>query len=215
MHEYHAGYSPCAAPTDGSSASDCVRNFASMDAIEIGIQQVTFGSFVAVVNDEEQQQRIIPAINFTCHGFITKWILAAKWNNTDNLPELQTWNSTDGITYTQQGATTFSLEGGSAEMTYYEYSPNPPNEFNDGDVLGIFIPDQTRLAIFFERVDTSPLNYVYDTGNNNFSPPGGDLIATSRDTEVNAAPLIAVEVCELCMCSGTTVWHSRTSPVNA
>ncbi len=87
-------------------------------------------------------------------------------------------------------------------MTYYEYCPNPPHEFNDGDVLGMFIPDQTQLALFFERVDSgSFLNYVYDTGNN-FSPPGGDLTTTNRDREVNAAPLIAVEVCELCMCSG-------------
>ncbi len=199
MHGYHAGYSPCAAPTDGSSASDCVRNFASMDAIEIGIQQVTFGTFVAVVNDEEQQQRIIPAINFTCHGFITKWIFAAMWDNTDNLPELQTWNSTDGTTYKKQGATTVSLEGGSAEMTYYEYSPNPPHEFNDGDVLGMFIPDETRLALFFERVDSGSLNIVYDTGSGIVSPPVGDLIATNGDREVNAAPLIAVEVCELCI----------------
>ncbi len=161
-----------------------------MDAVMIGVEQ---SGTDKVINDEQQQQRLIPGITFTCHGFITKWILAAMWADTDHLPDLQTWNSPDGIIYTKQGNTTFSLEGGSAEMTYYEYSPNPPHEFNDGDVLGMFIPDQTRLALFFESVDSGSLNYVYDT---NVSPPGGDLITTSRDTEVNAAPLIAVEVCE-------------------
>ncbi len=54
------------------------------------------------VQDEQREQCLIPGISFTCHGFITKWILAAKWANTDHLPELQTWNSTDGITYTKR-----------------------------------------------------------------------------------------------------------------
>ncbi len=146
---------------------------------------------------EDSQQCLVPGISFTCHGFITKWILAAKWANTDHLPEQQTWNSPDDIIYTKQGATTFSLEGGSAEMTYFEYSPNPPHEFNDGDVLGMFIPDETRLAIFFVEVESDPLNYVDNTGNNNFNPPGGPFVTTTADTTVNAVPLIAVEVCKL------------------
>ncbi len=82
-------------------------------------------------------------------------------------------------------------------MTYYEYSPNPPHEFNDGDVLGMFIPDETRRAIFFVNVGSGPLNYVDNTGNNNFNPPGGPFETTSADTTVNAVPLIAVEVCKL------------------
>ncbi len=106
------------------------------------------------IDEEDREQRLIPDINFTCHGFITKWILAAEWDDEDIYPELQTWNSTDGITYTKQGATTFSLEGGSAEMTYYEYSPNPPHEFNDGDVLGSFIPDNPRYIGCFLREQT-------------------------------------------------------------
>ncbi len=79
-------------------------------------------------------------------------------------------------------------------MTYYEYSPNPPHEFNDGDVLGMFIPDETRLAIFFERVDSSCFNYV--DRNVNSIPPEGDFVTTTADNTVNAVPLIAVEVCE-------------------
>ncbi len=160
-----------------------------MDAIMAALQQS--------VQDNQQQQHLIPAINFTCHGFITKWILAAKWADTLRLPELQTWNSSDGITYTKQGATTVSLEGGSAEMAYYEYSPNPPHEFNDGDVLGMFIPDDTRLAVFFEQVDSAMLNYVDNAGNGVYSPPEGDFAITTADTTVTAAPLIAVEVCKL------------------
>ncbi len=105
------------APNDGSSASDCLSNFATMDAIMAGLGRSVRS------RDSEEEQLLIPEITFTCHGFITKWILAANWDDEDCYPELQTWNSIDGITYTKQGATTFSAEGGSEEMTFYEISP--------------------------------------------------------------------------------------------
>ncbi len=160
-----------------------------MDAIIDGLQQS--GMERPIEEAENNQQRLIPGITFTCHGFITKWILAAKWGDEDNYPELQTWNSTDGITYTKQEATTFSLEGGSAEMTFYEYTPDTPHEFYDGDVLGMFIPDKSRYEIFFQ--DESALtNYFYDTGKD---PPEDDFITTGMDT-ANVHPLVAVEVCE-------------------
>ncbi len=162
-----------------------------MDQVMIGVQQMEGGR---PIQEEEREQRLIPDINFTCHGFITKWILAAMWADEDVYPELQTWNSTDGITYTKQGATTFSLEGGSAVMTYYEYSPNSPHEFNDGDVLGMFIPDKSRYKLFFERTDSGPENYVEDMADS----AGSDFTTNSGGIQITSAvPLIAVEVCEL------------------
>ncbi len=160
-----------------------------MEEITIGLQQS--------IQDENKQQRLISGITFTCHGFITKWILAAKWetgNDKVNYPELQTWNSTDGITYTKQGATTFSFDGGSAEMTFYEYTPDTPHEFHDGDVLGMFIPDKSRYKIFFQADESGPTNYYYDTGKDTISPED-PFTTTGEDTEV-VHPLVAVEVCE-------------------
>ncbi len=162
-----------------------------MDEVMIGVKQTGGGR---PIQEEEREQRLIPGINFTCHGFITKWILAAMWANNNVYPELQTWNSTDGITYTKQGATTFSLEGGSTEVTYYEYSPNPPHEFNDGDVLGIFIPMEPRYKLFFERTDSGPENYVEDMADG----AGSDFTTNTNTVQTtNAVPLIAVEFCEL------------------
>ncbi len=160
-----------------------------MDAITIGLQQSGGGK---PIKEENRQQRLIPGINFTCHGFITKWILAAKWSDEDNYHELQTWNSTDGTTYTKQGTTTFSLDGGSAEMTFYEYTPDPTgHEFHDGDVLGMFIPDNSRYEIFFQADESGPMNY--DT----MGPPEGDFTTTGMGVATATAyPLLAVEVCE-------------------
>ena len=40
-------------------------------------------------------QQIIPDVNFTCDGLITKRILGATWNNGDDLySELQVWTET-------------------------------------------------------------------------------------------------------------------------
>ncbi len=181
------------APTDGSSASDCISSFATMDEIMIGLQQ---SGMERPIKDEKRQQRLIPGITFTCHGFITKWILAAKWGDKANYPELQTWNSSDGITYTKQGTTTFSFEGGSEEMLFYEYTPDPPgHEFQDGDVLGMFIPDKSRYNIFFQADESAPTNYFYDTGGGSTTPPEGDFTTTGIPT-ATAYPLLAVEICE-------------------
>ncbi len=162
-----------------------------MDEVMIGVQQT---GMEKPIKEEQKEQRLIPNINFTCHGFITKWIFLAKWDDKVVYPELQTWNSPDGTTYTKQGATTVSLEGGSVEMTYYEYSPNPLHEFNDGDVLGMFIPDKPRYKLFFERTDSGPENYVKDKADS----AGSEFTTNSGGIQMtNAVPLIAVEVCEL------------------
>ncbi len=179
-------------PNDGSSASDCLSNFATTDAIVAGLGQT--------IKKKENQQCLNSGITFTCHGFITKWILAAEWGDEVNYPELQTWNSTDGIMYTKQGATTFSVEGGSTEMTFYEYTPDTPHEFHDGDVLGMFIPDKSICQIFFEEVAVGPLNYFLYTGTAT-TPPVGDF-TTSGKTIATAYPLLAVEVRELEQYSG-------------
>ncbi len=158
----------------------------------IGLQQ---SGIDRPIHDENRQQLLIPGITFTCHGFITKWILLAKWSDEVNYPELQTWNSTDGITYTKQGATTFSLEGGSAEMSLYEYTPDTPHEFHDGDVLGMFIPDKSRYEMFLLADKSGPTNYFYDTGKDSTFPPEDDFTTTAADTAI-VHPLIIVEVCE-------------------
>ncbi len=173
------------APDDGSSASDCLSNFATTDAIMAGL-----GRSVSS-RSSQREHGLIPEITFTCHGFITKWILAANWDDEDCYHELQTWNSIDGITYTKQGATTFSAEGGSEEMTFYEYTPDIPQEFHAGDVLGIFIPDWPYFQIFTEEVDSGPLNYFFDTG----SATTSQFNIAGKDVRI-AAPLIAVEICE-------------------
>ena len=159
-----------------------------MEAIEAAVQER--------ISDEQRQQRLIPGINFTCHGFITKWILGAKWMMEDNYPELQIWNSSDGTTYVKQSTTVFTVDGGSNNVSIYEYIPDPAQEFHDGDIFGIFIPDESRYKVFFIQDEDGPVNFAMNSGSMVSNPPEGDF-DTSGKTMVNEVPLIAVEVCEL------------------
>ncbi len=170
-----------------------------MDAILAGVEQT--------ISTESQQQRLIPGVTFTCHGFITKWILAASLSQSgfrNSYPELQTWNSSDGTTYSKQRATRFNPAGGSAEETFYEYTPDTPHEFHDGEVLGIFIPGglRTWYYVLFESGGDLPLSY-YETfsglsGAFTDTPPEGDFITTAQGVlTANEIPLMAVEVCKL------------------
>ena len=39
-----------------------------------------------------QRQQITPDINFTCEGFVTRWVVGGEWNGDDfRYPELQIW----------------------------------------------------------------------------------------------------------------------------
>ncbi len=59
-------------------------------------------------------------------------------------------------------------------MTFYEYTPDPPgHEFHDGDVLGMFIPAQSRYRMLFLADESGPTNYLYNTGS--ATPPEGNF----------------------------------------
>ena len=65
----------------------------------------------------DQQQQIIPSINFTCNGSITKCIVAAKWKNAGGPIPSQATELTyrDGTrSYAKFGANTLSVSTAAA-----------------------------------------------------------------------------------------------------
>ena len=112
-----------------------------------------------------QEQRILSGISFICSGSITKWIIGAQVRSStsaDLYPDLQVWrcmslqNCTD-VDCVRVGNSTISgavqVEG---DPNVYQYTPDPPLEFESGDVFGLYQPDSltSQLEVFFE--DTSP-----------------------------------------------------------
>jgi len=143
-----------------------------------------------------RQQRIIPAINFTCSGLINKWTVAAKWNGRHvNFPQLEIWRIQSGGSnvYYRVGST---LTEGEVEndSQIYEFVPSPPLWFQPGDILGIFNPDNPRLGIYY--VDTiGPPNYR-TTGEGTSPSTASFTISGSTDSQ-NDLPLITADTSEL------------------
>ena len=160
-----------------------------------------------ITNQAHRQQRIIPHINFTCDGAITKWIVAGRWDedpNSEWYPDIQIWRRTGTNMFTKVGNTTLRVEGGSDTVTYYEHSLITPLNFQAGDVLGIFQPGRgrNRLRVYFLS-GVGPRNYYETVASNDIVEPPSDMFTLGAVFQ-NDLPLVAVEICK-CTC---TVYNS-------
>ena len=105
------------------------------------------------------QLRLFPDITFTCNGSISKWIVGGTMDNNQNrMPELQLWRNTGGNIYTRIGFTRLPARPLVNNTT--EYIPNPPLQFQEGDILGVYQPrnDESTFVIYNQEFD-GPANY--------------------------------------------------------
>ena len=159
-----------------------------------------------------QEQRILSGISFTCSGSITKCIIGAQRRLSIAAvlyPDLQVWRCSvlvdkDAVDCDRVGNRTISgavqVEG---HPNVYQYTPDPPLEFESGDVFGLYQPDSltSQLEVSFEdtspggitiRVEdlSSPLTNINDMDNSlDIKDGGGD----------NDFPLITVETSKVNM----------------
>ena len=138
-------------------------------------------------------------INFTCSGLISKWTVAAKWNGLRrghvNFPQLEIWRiqSAESNVYNRVGST-LAEETIENDNRTYEFIPSTPLQFQPGDILGIFNPDNPRLGIYYvERI--GPPNY-HTTGEGT-SPSTASFNISGNTRSQNDLPLITVDTSEL------------------
>ena len=177
--------------------SQCTSGFMTLDSLR-GLGQVTGGNR----KNRDQQQRIIPSNNFTCNGSITKWIVAAKWENGGGhtyFPELQIWRA-GTFSYIKVNSSTLSATSEN-QSNVYEHIPSSPLPFQEGDFLGIFQPDRdtSRLRVYYiDKI--GPINYYYDPDSINLNvntPPVGIFVVISSTRNQDDRPLVAVEISKL------------------
>ena len=100
--------------------SQCTNGFMNLDRLrELG--RVTGGT----LRNRDQQQRIIPSIAFRCNGSITKWIVAAKWEDgggRNYFPELQIWRFFGRSVYGKINSSTLSATTNNSNSVY-EHTP--------------------------------------------------------------------------------------------
>ena len=79
--------------------------------------------------------------------------------NKAKRPELQIWrrDSEGGNSYTK---ISFSIlaPNGISNPYIHEYTPNPPLEFQVGDILGVYTPNKEELVVYYQE-GTGPVNY--------------------------------------------------------
>ena len=166
---------------------ECASGFIDQENLTIGLQ----------VRPRTQQQRIMPQLNFTCNGSLTKWIFAASWNGVsehDLYPDLQIWRPNGSGTYMKVQTSTVNITAQNT-TNRYEYILNPPLEFRAGDIVGIFQPSQARSRLYMQyyqgNMFSLVMSYYLQTTTSqfqNFSTSGQGV------TSQNVLPLITVEV---------------------
>ena len=140
-----------------------------------------------------REQRLFPDIQFTCNGLITKWIVGAQTGTSlTRMPELQIWRNNSGNTFTKiSSSLLIPNEIGNANV--HEFTPNPPLMFQDGDILGVYQPEdsQSQLVLYYQD-NTGPVNYRQSGFVNN--PLSSFTYSGSTPANEYDYPLVSVEV---------------------
>ena len=142
----------------------------------------------------DTSQYIYPEMRFTCNGTIIKWIYGGVQQPSGTmLPELQIWRQLGTDNYNKIGSSLVTANT-SIGTNLYEFIPQTPLEFKEGDIFGVHIPrmqgnDLHSLSLY-EQKESGPFN-LRDNGNPN-SPLS--TITGGLTTDGNDFPLVTVEI---------------------
>ena len=78
-------------------------------------------------------------------------------NDVELFPELQIWRNTGGSNYTKAN---FSILSSSTpdSNNIVEYNLSTPLEFQEGDILGVYQPQDSALVVYYQERD-GPVNF--------------------------------------------------------
>ena len=163
------------------------------------------------VRTRTRRQYGYPDIKFSCNGTITKWIYGAKVLSSGTVqPELQIWRQTGLDTYTKIGFSSVTANA-TASPNVHEYYPNTTLQFQQGDVLGVYYPDEihSNIEIYGQR-GSGPHNYykyLYYIDN---AP--SSLEISSLDISGNDFPLVSAVVSESSVTASQDSTSTMVSP---
>ena len=139
-----------------------------------------------IVNAPNDQQAIIPEINFTCNGTIRTWIIGGQWRNNNIKLELQIWRRNENGLYKKVESSDICVTKWNATGLYWYQLPTPPLSFQAGDILGFYQPSDSRLRLWL-ALHVDPLQTVYLRNGN----PNTEFPTTAKSSSRNV--LVSVE----------------------
>ena len=92
----------------------------------------------------EKEHRLFPDSTFTCNGSITKWIVGAgdiDKEESEN-SQIQLWCKLGASNNYHRIGASLLIPNETMQSSYnvHECIPNPPLEFPEGDILGVYVP---------------------------------------------------------------------------
>ena len=130
-----------------------------------------------------------PDLLFLCTGAVTKWIYGGTNLSNGNAPELQIWHQLGPNIYSKVGST-FVNSNTMIGTNLYEFVPQSPLEFKEGDILGIYVP-RTSQALH-EQIESGPAN-MHRIVNVRLSTLNGAMLTSSA----NNFPLVTAEISKI------------------
>ena len=149
------------------------------------------------IEERDQQQRILPSMNFSCSGNISKWTFVAR-NRTgrdrNQYPQFQLWRPDGSRIYRRvYESSDMSTMSGPSEFTVEEYIPDNPVPFEAGFVFGLYQSERESRRLSVRHVEVPP-GYGFDNYHRDNMMP--EVFNTSGLTAANNYPLVAVETSE-------------------
>ena len=141
----------------------------------------------------DRRQYIYPEMKFPCNGSVIKWIYGAVDQNraAGHLPELQIWRQTGPNSYNKQGSSLVTVNS-TGNLNVHEYYPVTALEFQEGDIFGVHIPQDSSSQLWlYEQRESGPLNLRIDGGNVD-SPAPSTINEALRTEGANDFPLVTV-----------------------
>ena len=150
---------------------------------------------ISEVKKRDRTQRIFPDMHFSCSGLLTKWIIAGE-QDSNNIPhpELQLWRTTGESSYIKIGASLINTQPSITSHTnVYEYIVDPPLEFQEGDIFGLYKPEESASVLnVFLQENSGPFAY----GQQNHADMALTEITADSTTllDQNDYPMVSVEI---------------------
>ena len=139
---------------------------------------------------EDMRQTVIPGINFTCNGNVTRWTIGAAWESgATTFAELQIWRNQSNTQYMKVNGSNIIVE---AESGNQVYELDIPLVFQEGDVLGFFQPSKmnSQTNFYLEISEKATVYYNELRGGDTTAPALFDI--SSADGVDTNYPLISV-----------------------
>ena len=144
----------------------------------------------------DERQYLYPDMVFSCNGSVTKWIYGGidrGRNPPNSLPKLQIWRQTTNG-YTKTGSSLVNTDT-KIGTNLYEFVPQTPLQFQEGDIFGVHIPRTSQSAFsLYEKQESGPLNRYIGSVNSDFSTITESALLSDTN---NDFPLVAVEISKI------------------